>query len=199
MNHSPHTSVLYRTATAALFRWGFYERDDGRWAADVDGIRIVLDPETNEVQVTDMTGARKSPVFRATPDECLLCDDTSTWRYHVLSRTRVDRHRSWSFERIVELAAARYGVKPIDVISESRFERVVKARHTAMFLALQLGATATEIGEYFDRRHDVVGAAIRSIQWRIPYEKDIADAVRDLRRVVYSETRPTETAAATAA
>jgi chromosomal replication initiator protein len=83
---------------------------------------------------------------------------------------------------IQEVVAKRYGLPPVEMISERRSRAIAHPRQLAIFLSRALtGRSFPEIGRMFGGRdHSTIIHAVRAVEGRLATDADLNDAVRTL-------------------
>lgn len=103
---------------------------------------------------------------------------------HTVKRKTV---KSINFEMIVEATAEFYKLSPDVIFSKSRVRDIADARQVIMYLAdKHTSLSSNAIGHKLNRKHSTVLHGIATISGRLPYAKDLAEAVasieEDLKR-----------------
>ncbi|MBO4944891.1 MAG: chromosomal replication initiator protein DnaA, partial [Muribaculaceae bacterium] len=95
-------------------------------------------------------------------------------RHHL---KRVEK-KTINFDMILETTAEYYRLTPDVIFSKSRVRDIADARQVVMYLCHKLTSlSSSAIGQKLNRRHATVLHGISAIADRIPYAKDLADAV----------------------
>lgn len=95
-------------------------------------------------------------------------------RHHL---KRVEK-KTINFDMILETTAEYYRLLPDVIFSKSRVRDIADARQVVMYLCHKLTSlSSSAIGQKLNRRHATVLHGVSAIADRIPYAKDLADAV----------------------
>ena len=87
-----------------------------------------------------------------------------------------------SIAAIQDAVCGVLGVSRAELLSPSRTERVVRARHLAMYLARELTSLSlAQIARAFDRDHTTVMHAVRAIEGRLEPGSDLATTMHQIR------------------
>ena len=100
---------------------------------------------------------------------------------------KVERH-TINFDMIVEATAEYYHLNPDVIFSKSRVRDIADARQLIMYLSHKhTSLSSPAIGNKLNRRHATVLYGIKTIADRIPFSKELAEAIdsieADLRRM----------------
>lgn len=75
---------------------------------------------------------------------------------------------------IIRTVSDEYGLPVSEILGRCRTLQIAEARQMAMMLVWQLfGMKYVEIGKLFGRNHATVIYAIKSIRWRLQYDKSL--------------------------
>lgn len=86
-----------------------------------------------------------------------------------------------NFDMIVETTAEYFGLNPDVIFSKSRVRDIADARQIIMYLAHNLiGLSSKAIGSKLNREHTTVLHGISSIEDRMPYVKELNDAISSI-------------------
>lgn len=96
----------------------------------------------------------------------------------VMRRTvKIERH-TINFDMIVESTADYYHLNPDVIFTKSRVRDIADARQLIMYLAHKhTKLSSPVIGAKLNRRHATVLYGIKTIEERLPFSKDLSDAV----------------------
>ena len=85
-----------------------------------------------------------------------------------------------SYLTILARVAALYQLRPEDLIDPDRSAPRVEARHVAMFLAFRSRPDWSEIAAAFQRNHNTVRHAVKSVSARMDTEKKFRARVESM-------------------
>lgn len=92
-----------------------------------------------------------------------------------------NRSKSINFDMIVEACADYYKINPDVIFSKSRLREVADARQVIMYLSQKLTSlSSSAIGHKLNRKHTTVLHGIKMISDRIPYVKDLSNAINTI-------------------
>lgn len=87
-----------------------------------------------------------------------------------------------SFEAILFVVAKHYGLRRGDLLGPDRSVRLVRARHTAMYLARQFGRSYPSIGRRMFRDHSSIVHACGKMERRLAVEPELAETMAFLHQ-----------------
>jgi chromosomal replication initiator protein len=115
----------------------------------------------------------------------LNCPITVELAREVMKHSMQTRKKIINFDMIVEATADFYNLNPDVIFSKSRLRDIADARQVIMYLANKLtGLSSPAIGQKLNRRHATVLYGIKTIKDRIPFSKDLSDAVEGIESVL---------------
>ena len=85
-----------------------------------------------------------------------------------------------SYLTILARVAALYQLRPEDIIDPDRSAPRVEARHVAMFLAFRSRPDWSEIAAAFQRNHNTIRHAVKSVSARMDTEKKFRARVTEI-------------------
>lgn len=92
-----------------------------------------------------------------------------------------EERKPLNFEMIVETTADFYNLNPDVIFTKSRVRDIADARMVIMYLAHKMtGLSSSAIGFKLNRRHATVLHGINAIKERIPFSKELSDAVASI-------------------
>ena len=89
--------------------------------------------------------------------------------------------KTLNFDMIVDATAEYYGLNPDVIFSKSRVREIADARMVAMYLGNKLtGLSLKAIGRKLNRTHTTVMHGIAAIRDRMPFARELSDAVAQI-------------------
>ena len=142
----------------------------------IDVIASEIDGSVRELE-TIVNGLLTRSIVKNAPLSVDLAKEVMS---HVVKKTE---KKPINFDMIVESTAEYFNLNPDAIFSQSRLRDIADARQMIMYLShkhTQLSSPA--IGGKLNRKHATVLHGISSIKDRLPYSKDLADALEAIER-----------------
>lgn len=142
----------------------------------ITAIATEIDGSVRELE-TIVNGLLTRAIVENAPISVKLAQEVMS---HVVKRSE---KKNVNFEMIVETTAEYYNLNPDAIFSKSRLRDIADARQMIMYLAhkfTQLSSPA--IGSKLNRKHATVLHGISSIEDRLPYSKDLANALESIQK-----------------
>ncbi len=99
--------------------------------------------------------------------------------HEVISQNvKVEVRKNINFDMIVEVTAEYYGLNSDSIFSKNRMRDIAEARQMIMYMSSKhIGLSSVAIGQKLNRKHATVLYGINAIEERLPYSKELTDAV----------------------